>query len=243
MPAKRLMSAALSLVPMLAVIPGWVSAAQEPERKVSVWGTAVTTTVPDLVIWQLTTTDLEKELLAAKGKSDAKLKAILGLREELGVALEDVQTGYLSIHKEYVRDKYGNAGEFKGFLITRTVSFTERDLKRFDEFLSKFTARAEVELGFSFDTTRRHELRNETRLKALAAAKKKAAEMTTALGATLGKVLTIEEEKPSRSIQTWASNVASPDEGDRSPEDVASGTMAPGSIEIRVSVHASFAIE
>jgi len=243
MPAKRLMSAALSLVPVLAVIPRWASAAEETQRKVSVSGTAVTTTVPDLVIWRLTTTDLDKDLLVAKGKSDAKLKAILGLRDALGVALEDVQTGYLSIHKEYVRDKFGNPGEFKGFLVTRTVSFTERDLKRFDEFLSKFTSAAEVEMEFSFDTTRRLELRNETRLKALAAAKKKAADMTAALGATLGKVLTIEEEKPGRSMQTWASNIVSPDEGDRAPEDVATGTMAPGSIEIRVTVHTSFAIE
>jgi hypothetical protein len=232
-----------SIVSVLAVIPGWVSAAQDSERKVSVSGTAVTTTVPDLVLWRLTTTDLEKELLASKGKSDAKLKAILGLREELGVALEDVQTGYLSIRKEYARDKYGNPAEFKGFLVTRTVSFTQRDLKRFDEFLSKFTARAEVEMEFSFDTTRRYDLRNETRLKALAVAKEKAAAMTAALGASLGKVLTIEEEKPGRSTQAWVSNLASPDEGDRAPEDVASGTMAPGSIEIRVTVHASFAIE
>lgn len=243
MPAKRWMLAVSSTISIAVVIPGWISAAQDTERKVSVSGTAVTTTVPDLVIWRLTTTDLDKDLLDAKGKSDAKLKAILGLREELGVAQEDVQTGQLSIRKEYVRDKYGNPGEFKGFLVTRAVSFTERDLKRFDEFLSKFISKAEVELDFSFDTTRRHELRTETRLKALAAAKKKAAEMTTALGAALGKVLTIEEEKPSRSFQTFASNLAAPDEGDRAPEDVASGTFAPGSIEVRVTVHASFAIE
>jgi hypothetical protein len=228
---------------MLWVVPVLLPAAEATERKVSVAGTAVTKVVPDIVVWRLTTTDLHEELLRAKAESDAKLKAILALRDGLGVAPEDVQTGYLAIHKEYERDRNGNRGAFKGFLVTRTVTYTQRDLKRFDEFLSKFTARAEVELGFSFDTTRRHELRTETRLKALAAAKKKAAEMTTALGAALGKVLTIEEEKPSRSFQTFASNLAAPDEGDRAPEDVASGTFAPGSIEIRVTVHASFAIE
>ncbi len=243
MPAQRLMSAVVSLVPMLLVIPGRISAAQDTERTVSVSGTAVTATVPDLVLWRLTTSDLDKDLLAAKGKSDAKLKAILGLREEMGVAIEDVQTGHLSIRKDWVRDRSGNPVEFRGFVITRAIAFTQRDIARFDEFLAKFVSRAEVELEFSFDTTRRHQLRNETRLKALAVAKEKAADMTAALGADLGKVLTIKEEQPSRSFQTYASNLVASDEGDRAPEDVASGTMAPGSIEVRVTVHASFAIE
>ena len=243
MPAQRLMSAVVSLVPVLLVISGRISAAQDAERTVSVAGTAVTMTVPDLVRWRLSTSDLDKDLLAAKGKSDAKLKAILGLREELGVAIEDVQTGHLSIRKEWVRDRSGNPVEFKGFVITRTIAFTQRDIARFDEFLAKFVSRAEVELEFSFDTTRRHALRNETRLKALAAAKQKAADMTAALVAGLGKVLTIKEEQPSRSFQTFASNMITSDEGDRAAADVASGTMAPGSIEVRVTVHASFAIE
>lgn len=227
---------------MLSMVSVILPAAEATERKVSVAGTAVTKVVPDIVVWRLTTTDLHEELLRAKAESDAKLKAILALRDGLGVAPEDVQTGYLSIHKEYERDRNGNRGAFKGFLVTRTVTYTQRDLKRFDEFLSKLIAAAEIEVEFAFDTSRRQAIREETRIQALLAARDKAAAMTKALGAGLGKVLTIEEDRGE--AMAFASNfnrVASGSDG--AAADVGGETFAPGSIEVRLTVHATFVIE
>lgn len=79
---------------LMAVPLSTVAADEKKEtRRIAVTGTAAVMTAPDAVIWDITTADHDKNLVAAKEKSDAKLKAILGLREALGVKLEDVHTG------------------------------------------------------------------------------------------------------------------------------------------------------
>jgi uncharacterized protein len=219
---------------------------ESKQRTVSVAGTAVTQVVPDIIIWRVSTSDFDKNLQKAKGASDEKLKAILKVREELGVKPEDVQTGYLSIAKEYERDDHGNRGAFKYFVVSRSVTLKQRDLKRFDEFLSRLVGSAEIEASFSFESSRFHEVRAETRLKALRLAKEKAEAMTKELGATLGKVLTIDEYKPQERGGSWASNSISNaafSEARRPEDDALTGTFAPGSIEIRVTVETVFEID
>ncbi len=220
------------------------ASADEPTPMVTVTGTAVVRTVPDVIVWKIETEDNDPELAKAKKASDDKLRAILGLREELGIKVEDVQTGYLSVRKIYERDRQGNRREFKHFTVTRKVTIKQRDLKRFDEYLGKLLASAEMEVQFSFESSRYHELRSKTRLQAVSAAKKKAAAMVEALDAKLGKVHTIEEPEPSGYLgQNWASNMAYVNPESPSPEDSAGGTFAPGAIEIKVSVRVAFAIE
>jgi uncharacterized protein YggE len=228
---------------LLVGIAASASAAEEAQRRVTVTGTAVTMTVPDVIRWSLTTSDFDRNLLKAKEKSDRKLQAILGLRNDLGIKDEDMQTGQVSIQKVYERDRQGNQGAFLHFAVTREVSIRQRDLKRFDEYLTKLVSVAEVDLSFSFETSRFTELRKQTRLQALAAAKEKAEAMTQALGARVGRVLTIEEEEPERERWSTRSQNIEIDEGGRRASDLTSGTFAPGSIEVRVAVRVAFAIE
>lgn len=233
----------LALVLVLGSAAAALAADQEPPaRTVSVAGTAVTKTVPDVVVWHITTNDFDKDLLRAKANSDVKLKAVLGLKDELGVKTEDLQTGHLNIRREYHRDGHGHRTEFKHFAVTRNVTIKQRDVKRFDEYLSRLVSSAEMEIRFNFESSRNHELRAETRLKALRIAREKAQAMTKELDAKLGKVLTIAEHQPNQSRRSWASNVAFTDSGDV-PVDVSSGTFAPGSIEVRITVHVTFEIE
>jgi uncharacterized protein len=235
---------------ILPVLPlallGPAPAGEPPPRTVSVTGTAVTQTVPDTIVWRLTTYDFGRDLLKAKAESDAKLKAILALRGTLGIGDEDLQTGQVRIEKVFERDRSGNQGEFKHYAINRDVTIRERDLKRFDEFLTKLVTSAQADLNFSFESSRMIDLRKETRLKAIAAAKEKAAALCGALGATLGKVITIEEGG-----EPWGGsyanrgmeNTISIDETALRAADIAGGTFAPGSVEVRISVRTTFAIE
>jgi uncharacterized protein len=223
-----------------------------PQRTVPVTGTAVSQVVPDIIVWQIATTDFDKSLLKAKDNSDAKLKAILKLREELGVKPEDLQTGYLSIEKEYERGLNGERGPFRQFAVRRKVTIRQRDLKRFDEYLSKLVGAAEIDVSFGFESSRFAEIRAENRVKALHIAKEKAEVMTRELGAKLGKVLSVHEDSPQQPQQMseWT-NANSPNHGGVSvsyadadrPADVTSDTFAPGALEIRVAVDAVFEIE
>jgi hypothetical protein len=208
-----------------------------------VTGTTVTRSAPDVINWHISTTDHDKDLVRAKQLSDANMKKILALREQLEIKPGDLQTGHLNIQKIYNRDERGRSTSFRHFQVTRQVTMKQRDLGRFDEYLTALVGSAELEASFSFESTSIHELRQETRLKAIAIAKEKAEAMTAALGVKLGRVLTIEEHLPQSSMQSFASNSARIHGGENLPVDVATGTFVPGSIDTKISVHVTFEIE
>ncbi len=228
---------------LLTLFAGIASADDtDQRRKVSVTGTAITRTAPDVITWHITITDNDKDLLKAKEQSDTKMTAILELRDELDVEDKDIQTGNMSVRKEYLRDRSGNRTEFRHFAVSRSVTIKQTEVDRFDEYLSRLLTAAEMDVSFSFSSSRFHELRNETRLKALQIAKDKATAMTQTLGSKLGKVISISENHPNF-YASPASNAAFVDRGNSAPPDETTGTFAPGAIEIRVSVDVSFEIE
>jgi uncharacterized protein YggE len=181
--------------------------------------------------------------LDAKKSSDEKAHNIIALRDQLKVGIKDLQSGHLQIQKIYERDRQGNQREFKHFQVKRNFTIVQRDVKRFDEFLSQLVSSTDMEVNFSFESSRYHDIRSETRLKAIGIARKKAADMTEALDAKLGRVMMISEHHPEIWRGSPLSNAAFVNPASAAPEDVAAGTFAPGAIEIRVSVNVKFEIE
>lgn len=235
----------LTALAIVAFAPALMGASwDDPDRLISVSGTSTIKIAPDVVVWNLSTRDDGMNLGEAKAASDEKLRTILAAVRELGVADEDVQTGHLSIERMYQRDNYGNQGEFKGFAVRRTIGVRQRDVGRFDEFLTRFVAGGDIEANFHFETSKLEELRWDARLEALAIAEKKADAMARTVGAKLGKAITIEENpRPQplpyqRGMLANTSFFAEGIGGD--PVVAAGGTFAPGLIEITETVHAQF---
>ena len=212
---------------------------EELLRSISVAGTVVTKTAPDQIVWSITLTDTDKIMRIAKEKSDAKIASVIAIREQLGVGDGDIETGSVSIRREYERDQRGNRGAFKHFIVTRSVTIRQRDLSRFDAFLDALVSSAEMDVHFSFESSRIHEIRAETRLKALAAAKDKAEAMAEVVGAKLGAVITIKENMESgRGIMSnnqVTQSVAS--------VDLATEKFIPGAMSVQVTVYATFELE
>jgi uncharacterized protein YggE len=215
----------------------------EDRRAVTVTGTSVIRVAPDIIVWRIGTTDTDPNLLQAKQKSDEKAKKILALRDALKIAPQDIQSGNLRIEKIYQRDRQGNQQEFRHFEITRSFTIRQHDVQRFDEFLSRLVGGGDVEADFSFESSKFHELRIETRRKAVIAARDKARDMTDTLGAVLGPVLKIDEYQPSFFQPSPMSNSAFGAPSLPAEVDNDSGTLAPGAIEIRVSVVVRFEIK
>lgn len=211
---------------------------------VSVVGTAVTRVAPDLVAWQIGISEFDQTPLPAKERCDAKVKAVLALASELGVAPEDVQTGSLNIRREYNHDEQGRQTTFKHFAVNQPITIRQRDLTRFDEFISRLMTMGDMEVSFSPESSRALELRKDTRVKAVRAAREKVDIMCREAGGKAGRPLRIEEYKENDFGQAaYMSNanvlVAA---GEQMP-DLSEGTFAPGAIEIRVTVYVDFAIE
>ncbi len=210
------------------------------ERTISVTGTAVTHTVPDIVVWHVTTTSEHRDLGRAKEDSDGQMKALLATARELGVEDKDMQTGYLSVAKEYDHDHYGNQGAFKQFRVTRQITIKERDTSQFDAFLTGLIRSADMEVRYTLESSRIHEIRAETRLKSVALAREKAQAMASELGANIGDVMLVEEQSDWGYGPMLANNWSWDDRGDTAAIDATDGTFAPGSIEVRVSVGTTF---
>ena len=207
-------------------------------RTISVTGTATTRTTPDTVVWDITTTASHLKLVSAKEQSDKQMQAILSTARKLGVEPNDLQTGFLAVRKEYKEDQYGNWGDFKGFLVTRQITIKERDTSRFDEFLTSLIKSSDMEVHYTLESSRLQEIQADTRLKSVVLAQKKASAMAGALGAEIGEVLTV-TEAPQHSYGTISANAGFLD-------DVGgggTGTFAPGSIEVQVTVGVVFELK
>ena len=227
---------------LLAIVCGTLQAeVGPPPRSISVSGTVVMKAAPDQVVWHIQLTDFDKDMRQAKQRNDEKIEAVLALRESLGIGEHGLDTGQLSISREFERGQHGERGAFKHYRVSRSVTIRQTDLKRFDEYLDKLVASSEMEVGFSFESSQIHKLRAETRLKAVAEAKRKAAEMARVAGAELGNVLTINEHSPNQSSLSPMSNSAfthSPP-----PVDAGSDRFVPGAISVQVSVYVTFELE
>jgi uncharacterized protein len=211
-------------------------------RHVSVTGTAVTRVQPDTVVWHINILRQDKELVKARSACDETVKKILALQTELKLKPEEVQTGYLSIHKVYDRDQAGNQTTFRHFQIQRAITLRQRDTSRFDDVLTRLVEAADVELSYTLESSEYTDLRAKTRLDAVKAARQKATAMTELLGAKLGKVLRIAEPH-----ETWGSGLGTSNSVSGIPRQVepdqAPGTFAPGAIEVKVSIEVAFEVE
>jgi uncharacterized protein YggE len=229
---------ALGLALSLASVP---SAADETIRSVSVSGTVQTKTAPDQIVWRISLTDTDKNLHAAKRANDENMKAVLALRDKLSIADEDLETGQVRIQREYERGQHGQRGAFKHFAVYRSITIRQRELNRFDEYLESLVASADMEVDFSFESSKIHDVRAETRLKALLEAKKKAEAMAEVVGATLGKVLTINEHAENRGFGSPFSNSIAIQS--MPSVDLASDTFVPGAISVSITVYAVFELK
>ena len=211
--------------------------APRDSRYISVTGTALTRTTPDMVVWHVVTTTADKSLVRAKEQSDSQMQAILATTRELGVQPEDVQTGFLDVRKEYEQ-----WGDFKEFTVTREVTIKQRDISQYDAVLTGLVKSADMEVRHTLETTKLQEIRAQTRLRAVSSARDKAEAMAGALGAKLGDLHMIMEHQDMIYGSLDAnSNVR--DITDPFGDSDSASTFAPGSIEVEVSVGVEFGLK
>ena len=219
-------------------------------RTIAVTGTVETQIAPDIIVWNIMLRDLNKDFAAVKTVSDEKMKKVVALREKLKIPEADFQTGPLSVERVYeprpgTSSAQGDErGEFKGYSMRRSITVTQRDLKQFDKYFDTLLGSTDMEVSYFYDASKKYDVRKETRLKALAAAREKAAAMAEALGAKLGRVMTINENSGDRGM--GMANFTSNNSYDARPPlavDTATERFVPGSMTERVSVNATFELE
>jgi uncharacterized protein len=208
------------------------------DRQIVVAGTVETKVAPDRVVWQITLTDTNKNLQQAKQRNDERVKAVLGLRDKLQLGEGDIETGPVNVYREYEQSPRGGRGDFKHFVVHRGITIRQHDLKQFDRFFDTLLSSTDMEVSFSMECSRLQAVRAETRLKALAVAKEKAAAMAAAMDTKLGPVLKIEEYVPRSPWQNVASNSGFVDSAPTA--DQSSERFVPGALSVSVTVQVTF---
>ena len=108
---------------------------------------------PDVALWQITFRHNGYELKDLKSKNNAEFARVLKIANNLGVARDDIATGRISVTKQYKRDKNGNIKEFSHFTLFRKMEVTQKDLNRFDQFLSQLLIEGDLDVELRYDST------------------------------------------------------------------------------------------
>ena len=238
------------LAPLLLALlaPAAARAQQAPEPPlITVTGQAEVQVAPDEVIFGLQVENTEKELNAARERTDERVRAILALARRFQIAPQDVKTDYISVEMKYSTDLLDDADggdgerrvkrEFIGYAVSKTVTMRSTDIPRFEELFSEV-----LRLGVSsvnrveFRTTQMRRHKDQARALAIRAAREKALALTREIGQTIGKAHTIREEGDGRAAAS--SNYSTVVGGSFSADE--GSAIAPGMIRVSAQVTVSF---
>ncbi|RWY49369.1 SIMPL domain-containing protein [Mucilaginibacter gilvus] len=181
-------------------------------RKIEVTGIAEMEVTPDIINVTITL----KEYLDGKKKTtisqlESQLEKAVA---EAGIAKEDFTVNSLSSWN-YATEKKKNPD----FLASKAYGIKFRDLNKFDQILSKIDAKGIQATNIdSYDYSKINSLKNDLKLKALLAARDKAAFLVAGLGDKLGSAINITENDNSSFPQSRMYMAKSFSAADATPE-------------------------
>jgi uncharacterized protein len=213
---------------------------------ISVSGQAEVRVPPDEVVFTLGIEAVDKDILAAKTRTDDSVKAVLAIARKNSVKPEDVQTSQISIQPKYNTDdlEYSQRQtvkrEFVGYQVSKTVAVILRDISRFDSLLLDVLKAGVTRLSnleFRDSQIRKH--KDQARAMAIKAAQEKANLLAREIGQSIGPAYSISEQVTLPINGRMNQNTTSFD-GGASESDSA---IAPGSISITAQVTVSFRLQ
>jgi uncharacterized protein YggE len=201
---------------------------------------------PDEVVFTLEVESVDKDMLAAKNKTDDSVKQVLAIARRNNVKPEDVQTSHISVQPKYNTDdldyeqRRSVKREFIGHEVSKTVAVRLRDIPRFDELLSDVLKAGVTRVSnveFRDSQIRTH--KDQARKMAIKAAQEKANLFAREIGQTIGQAYSI-TESGDYTPRAATQNVSSTISGDLSESESA---IAPGSISVTAQVTVRFRLQ
>jgi uncharacterized protein len=217
---------------------------------ITVSGQAEIRVPPDEVVFTLEVEFIDKDISAAKKKTDDSVKEVLAIARRNNVKAEDVQTSYISVQPKYNTDdlEYDQRRPVKriliGYEVSKTVAVRLRDISRFDDLLSD-VLRAGVtrvsNVQFRDSQLRKH--KDQARAMAIKAAQEKANLLAREIGQSIGLAYSITETEviPFRD-NNINQNVSTAIMGNLSGRESESA-IAPGSISVTAQVTVRFRLQ
>ncbi len=207
-------------------------AAAVQNRTISVTGIGSVRATPDIAILSLGISHKGATAKEAMDQTSGTMNAVIEGLKSLGFGVTDMQTTGLSLNPVY-EDGYNASSKLMGFVASNGVTLRVKDLGRLGEIIDLVVSKgANTVNGLTFDVMDKTAATVDARTKALQDAKTKAEQMAAALGASIGRPVSITENYTSsdgaQMVQTMRT--------DTSP----STPVAPGEVGLDVSVSVVF---
>jgi uncharacterized protein YggE len=223
----------------------FAQSAVEPSL-ITVNGQAEVRVPPDEVVFTLGVESVDRDVVAAKTRTDESVKQVLAIARKNNVKPEDMQTSYISVQPKYNTDdadydqRRTMKREFVGYQVSKTIAVVLRDITHFDWMLTDVLKAGVTRLSnveFRDSQLRRH--RDQARSMAMKAAQEKANMMAREIGQTIGPAYSIREG--TTATPYTLSNVSQNSSGSVATESERSeGAIAPGQISVSAQVTVSF---
>ncbi|CAG0950945.1 26 kDa periplasmic immunogenic protein [Anaerolineales bacterium] len=227
----------------------------DSSRSVQVSGVAVVNVTPDRALIKLGVQSNGRSAKEAQARNSATIKQVVKALKSLGIEAKDIATDWYTIEPLY--EDYDSL-RIKGYRIHNIVEITMRDVtKSNDAIVTAFQAGANEVVDVQFYTSELRKYRDQARELAMKAAREKADALSSAAGADVGCVLTINENTQSNfygggwwwygygsNQNLMTQNVvqnAAPAGGESPTLD--DGPLSTGQISVRAEVMASFGLK
>lgn len=205
---------------------------------ISVLGTATTMVVPNQMVWSITVKNQGDNLSDVAEKHTEIVENVLQLLTELAVPDKEIQTARMNFGESYEQKNFSLVK--KGYFASTSIFFLIEDFQKYKLLWIGLSQIENVSIeNVNYDHSKRIDFQNETRIKALLAAKKKADVLANTLGSQIGELLIIDEDsylQRSNTTPNMLSNVIEIREDDLNMEE----GLVPGKIPIRIRIRVVF---
>lgn len=186
------MSRVYRLLICLAIVWTGSVAATETERTVTVSGNGSVTVAPDIARLQLAIVERSPSVTSAQAAAASVTERVLALLDKLRIDRKYVNTTSASVQPDYRWNQVKEQQELVGYIAQRDIQVELRDLDKLGELIE-----GAVKAGVNqmqppiLDSSKRRDAYRESLSLAAADARANAGTLAEALGAKLGKIVTI----------------------------------------------------
>ncbi len=184
---------------------------------VTVFGTATTQVTPDQMVWHLLAYNRGSKLSSVAEQHIKLVQQVLSPLKEHGIEDSDLQTSQMEFGENW--EYKGQSRVKEGYFASTRIVFRTSDLATYKPLWLVLAEMSGVTgERVNYDHSKRIAYQNETRQKAVLAAKEKAADLAKALGSEIAEPLRIEEDlSVNEAWRAVASNISNSvaTEGDR----------------------------
>ncbi|WP_062569093.1 SIMPL domain-containing protein [Pseudoalteromonas arabiensis] len=167
-------------------------------------GQATVTAIPDNVKLTVGIVEVDKDLIAAKNKADTTMAKAIKLAKSQGVDEKGIYASNISIDRQTEYNRETGKQNFVGYRVTRSLSLTLEDLKKYPILLQQLVDSGINEINQTqFVSSRYDELHKQAQKLAIKDAKAAAKELASDYGVELKGLYTASNSPLKTDVQPY----------------------------------------